>query len=492
VTVKGNEGSTQQAFNQTTRNLPNRLRKQSRAGSLPATISNEPQSIAMPTPGKVSPGSAPSRPRKGHRPKQPKSSLIRPVRVPRRRKSQGSRSGAIFFLVVVLVLIIIGILGYVVPSANVTVILASTTSKSLAMTYTAAATSPLDSSRHTLPAELLTYNTSVQGNGQATGTTTVGTVPARGTETFTNNGSQPVHIPTGTVIETTNNVQFATIADALLLTGSNYTSIIPIQAKVPGTNGNVGANSITVMPSSSTSMLQQINNGEQIKLSITNTSATFGGGTGTAIAVSKNDVSREQAALTTTLQNRINDFLHRQVHTGDQVGKPASKETPLVTPSVGTIVNNGSFTMHINLHMTVLVVRANKIQEAATQMINAMLKQQKPGYALVPQQKLLITGMKNIPASDSKSLKLSFSAQGQIAPQISEDTIRAATSGKSINDARAALLNRHGGFTQIKQVMITIFPSVFPRVPYMQQHITIHFLTVPSTSTPTPTPKKTK
>jgi hypothetical protein len=419
----------------------------------------------------------------------------RPTRARRGKQQRRNNSGAIILLSVVLVIIIVFILGFTVPAANVTVTLASSSSDSVAMAFTATATSSLNLAGHTLPAELLTYDTSVEGEGQATGSTTVGTVPARGTETFTNNGAQPVHIPTGTVIATTNNIQFVTTADALVLTGSNNTSIVPIQAQTSGVNGNVGAGSITVIPSSSMNALQQVNTGQQIKLTITNASATTGGGTGIATTISKNDVSREQSALAAVLQNRVNDFLRRQVHVGDQMGKPNIIETPMVTPPVGTIVSNKSFTLQLSLHMKLLVVRASRIQSVAAQVINALLKQQKPGYELVPQQTLLITHMKNVAASDGNSLQLSFTAQGQIAPQISADAIRAAISGKSISDARSALLSGQNGLAQIKQVTISISPSFFPKVPYWQQRIAIHFLAVPSPvspSTPPHVPKKTK
>jgi hypothetical protein len=491
------EGTAELVHNQSTRHtLPKRPTRQSRYSKSPTRAGardNEPRSIEMPLANMVSPGTAPLRPREGHRPSLSKAPARPSARSRRRRKQQGASKGwASSFLVLVLLVLIAVILGYTVPSANVTVTLASTTSKSIAMTFTATATNPLNVTKHTLSAELLPYNTSVQGKGQATGKTTVGTVSARGTETFTNNGTQAVHIPTGTVIQTSGGIQFATTADALVLTGNNNTYLIPIQATAPGTNGNVGTHTITVIPSSSTSALQRINNGEQINLSITNASATTGGGTGTAVVVSKQDVSKEQSVLAIPLQNGIHDFLSQKLHTGDQVGKPVLSESSVVTPPVGTIVDNGNFNMKVNLHMTVLVVRANEIQDVAAQTINAMLKQQKPGYALVPQQTLQITDLKNASSSGGKSLKLSFNAQGQIAPQIAVASIRAAISGKSISDARVALLHGQDEFTQMKQVTIAVSPSFFPKVPYMQQHIAVHFRTLPSIRTTAPTPKKTK
>lgn len=479
------DDTSQPVYTQMTRrNMPQRPPRQSSSSRLPVTAGTtgiEPQSITIPPSNMVSPETVPPVSPRPRRPIRSKGSTSRRVRPQHRSNLQnGGKGWAIASLIIVLLGLIVLILGFTVPSANVSVTLASTTSKSQSMTFTATATSRLDIAKHTLTADLLAYNSSVQGTGQATGKTTIGTVPARGTETFTNNSSQPVHIPTGTLIATSNGIQFVTTADALVLTGSNNTSIIPIQAQAAGTNGNVGANTITVIPSSSTSTLQQINNGHQINLSITNPGATSGGGTGTAITVSQSDVSREQAALAITLQNGINDFLKTKVQTGDQLGKPVLNETSVVTPTVGTIVNNGRFNLKVNLHMTVLIVRATVIQNAAAQEINETLKQQKPGYALVPQQTLQLTNLKNSPASDGNSMKLTFDALGQMAPQIAVDTIRAAISGKFISDARTILLSGQDGFTQVKQVAISISPSFFPWVPFMQQHINVHFRAVPS------------
>src|SRR5581483_4921786 len=95
--------------------------------------------------------------------------------------------------------------------------------------------------------------------------TQVGTVPATGTVFFTNDGTAPVEIPTGSVVATSdaNAVLFVTTADAVISPSSGNSSPppipVPIQAQKAGASGNVAAGSITMIPDDSLSMIAQFN-----------------------------------------------------------------------------------------------------------------------------------------------------------------------------------------------------------------------------------------
>src|SRR5260221_14041571 len=107
---------------------------------------------------------------------------------------------------------------------------------SLLLKLTATTTSHQDIIQHTLPAQTLLLDTSVQGTGKASGVTTVGIVPADGIVYFTNNGNVQVDIPTGTTIATKNNILFTTQADVLVQKGKIGPPTILAQS--PGTRGN--------------------------------------------------------------------------------------------------------------------------------------------------------------------------------------------------------------------------------------------------------------
>ena len=165
-----------------------------------------------------------------------------------KNKSSGNVGLAVAGLVSILVLLLIGLLAYLGPTADVTVTLQSH-NYSQPLELTATGTSQLDVSHHTVPAQTLSHNTSASGTGHATGTTTVGTVQATGTVVFTNNSNGSVVVPNGTIVATKNNVKFVTQAEVLVLSGSsNNTNLAPIQAQIAGTGGNVPAGSITVIP----------------------------------------------------------------------------------------------------------------------------------------------------------------------------------------------------------------------------------------------------
>ena len=409
-----------------------------------------------------------------------------------KKKSSGNVGLAVAGLVSILALLLIGLLAYLGPTADVTVTLQSH-DYSLPLELTATGTSQLDVSHHTIPAQTLSHNTSASGTGHATGTTTVGTVQATGTVVFTNNSNGSVVVPNGTIVATKNNVQFVTQAEVLVLSGSsNNTNLAPIQAQIAGTNGNVPAGSITVIPNDNNNLnrIQQANPSvTSLNLTVINPSATTGGGAGSAATVTNQDVTTLKQQLDLQLQSEVNGYIKKNTHAGDQLGNIVRVESPpVVTPSVGSVVTSGTFLMTINLHFSVLVVKAATIQAASIAEINAALSKQNTGMALVPQQLPEITKMTNKPSSDGKSLTLSYTAIGQVAPQVPEDTVRQLVSGKSADDAKAALTTGSGAIPDVVNAEVKISPGFVGWVTFYLPHITVHYKAVPKP--PSQPPKK--
>lgn len=490
------EETARPIYDQPTRTMPPEPASPAarQSGKLPSTAGagkHPPQAVPLPQARPTASPSTPVRKKKPAPPVRPAGTTFqrpgaRPAG-PSQRSQRKSTAGMPILVGLIAVLLMLGLLAYFAPSATVTITIPSQ-SYSRPITLTASATSRQDIVLHTLPAEQLSFTTSKEGTGHATGTTTVGTIAAKGNVVFTNNGPQPVDIPTGTIVATSSGIQFVTTADALVAPGNNNPVPIPVQAQNPGTSGNVAAGTITVIPASSLSAIQRYNNGIQVILAVTNPAPTSGGGAGTARTVASSDVNAEKDVLTAQAQGQINTFLKQHVHTGDQQGKPLVTVVARALPPVGSITTNGTFKETVQVHMTVLVVRASSIQAAAAAEMNEALKKQKPGYALVPQQPVEITNVKNTPSKDGKSLALSFTAAGQIAPQISVDKVRSSITGKRINDARAALLSGQSGLPHIQNVSITVYPGFVPWVPFWQQRINVSFKAIPAQ--PVTKPKK--
>ncbi len=470
-----------------TTELPGSARPRSSGKIAAAGASRAPEPLALPQPGQAAPRS-PSRARYG----AATDRTATPSRVPARRQAAAGprpnrRSGVgSIFAVIAIILVIIALLGYFVPSAAVTVTLPALAYQQQ-MGYTASAGLPLNIITHTLPAETLTFPITVQGTGQATGSKPVGTVAATGAVTFTNKGSSSVEIPTGTTVTTSTGVAFVTTADALVL--ANDTNVDPVQASQPGATGNVPANTITVIPPSTITHLQQANPGVTISLAVTNVNATTGGRIRDETTITAGDVSAAAGKLTRQVNAQVATYVSKHTSSGDVVGTPVLSQTPVPAPAVGSVVSSGAFTLILHVQVSVLVARSAEIQSAASQQINATLKRDEPGYELVPQQPVQITITKHSSSSSSKALSLTFKASGQIVRQVSVAQIRGLVSGKSPGAARAALLSQHSGIPAIQNASITVYPSFFGWVPFWQQRITVHFKTALTVPTPPAKPK---
>ncbi|HLZ80484.1 MAG TPA: baseplate J/gp47 family protein [Ktedonobacteraceae bacterium] len=397
-----------------------------------------------------------------------------------KKKNSGNLGLGVAGLASILVIFLIGLFAFLGPTADVTVTLRSH-NYPLQLELTAKSASRMNVSLHTVPAQVLPYDASVSGAGHATGTTTVGTVQATGTVLFTNTSASPVVVPNNTIIATTNNVQFVTQAEVLVLSGATNTNLAPVQAVVAGTGGNVSSGSITVIPQESLTRIQQANPSlASIKLTVLNPNATTGGGAGSATTITNQDVTALKQQLNLQLQTSINAYIKKNTQTGDQLGKIVQTDLPpVVTPSIGSIVTGGSFLMTIKTHISVLVVKAATIKAASISEINAALVKQSPGLALVPQQPPEITKLTNKPSKDGNSIVLNFTAVGQVAPKIPDDTIRQLVSGKSPADAKSILKASSSGIPDVVDTYVIISPNFIHWVTFYQPHITVHYKAAP-------------
>jgi hypothetical protein len=399
----------------------------------------------------------------------------------------------------ILIFLIIGAIVYLVPSADVTVGVPFR-NYSLNMTLSANSTSKQNATLGTVQAQSLTYDTSVSDKAVPTGTASVGNAQATGSVNFTNKSSQLIEIPTGMQLSTKSGVNFITTLDVKLPpanSGNSYTPPVTVQAQNPGTVGNVPANSIVNITAAGQQLLLQFNQGftSPNLLTVTNPQPTTGGGAGKATAVSTGDVNTLKAKLHTQAQTKLNNWLTQQLHVGDQAGKPVAVETVSTTPAVGTVITNGTFAETLKLHATVLVVRNAAIQSLAAANMNASVSKNKldTGYTLYEPQQLNITQMKNTPSSNGTTLKLSFSAAGQIIPNISVEQIRGLLAGKRVSEVQSALTGP-GSVPGVVNSSAVVHPGFFPWLPFLSNHINVHIVPAQQPTTPPvhPTPKPTK
>src|SRR6266851_1728488 len=240
----------------------------------------------------------------------------------RRRASRGSgrRSRATTVVVVVLLLLLLVGIGFLYFGTTATVTL-TVPSKALSLNSIKLVASTKTQSKfpNSVTSQLLTYNASVSGTGTASGSTQQGNAKASGTVLITNNGQQNVTIPTGTVLSTNagaGSVPFVTTASPVIppTNASNLPVPVPVEAQNAGNSGNVGANTIKVIPDASITAIAQASglSSSQINLSVTNPSALNGGGAAQVSYVTQKDLQALTNALHLQLQAQIKTWLQGQ------------------------------------------------------------------------------------------------------------------------------------------------------------------------------------
>lgn len=486
------------------------------AGTRTPTGKMGPQPVAMPQNRRApSPTRTPA-PQKSARPRQQANAGVsrrptptaRPTRQSSARPQRAIKDIIIPLLVGLLIFLFLAALAFVIPSADVTVgvpfkSFSSNVQLAAGAKNTTGTTTTHGSSTSTVipvAAQTLTYDTSVSGRGQASGSAPIGDAVATGTVNFSNKSSQSIDVPTGTQLATSSGVVFVTTLDVIVPpNGSSYVPPVTVQAQNPGTGGNVAANTIVNITSAGQQRIIQFNPSltSTSVLGVTNPSAATGGGAGHATALSQKDINTLQSSLNTKIQTQFKDWLTRQLHTGDQAGKAIQQETITTSPAVGSVVNGGTFTGTLKLHATVLVVRSAAIQAGATTALNKAVSNNKtyPNYTLFQPQQLRITKLTNTAASDGKSLTLKFTASGQIIPNVSANQVRSLLVGKRVSDVQS-ILRGPGGIPGVVTGSAKPSPGFFPWVPFWSSRITVHIVPAQAQTTPhataSPTPTATK
>lgn len=474
------------------------------SGSLsPASRQKEPDAMVLPEAGRsqARPSTRQRRPaatttQRSRRP-TPASSKRPPVQ-PRSRSQKKRRVNWVTPLVIAGIFLLIGIFVFLLPSADVTVVLASKP-YSWPVVVTASSTSKQDLTQHTVPVSTRTFTASETKSGTATGTnTTVGTAAASGTVNFTNNGTQSVLLPTGLTVSTANNVLFATAAQVLVPPGS--TLPVPVQAQTAGASGNVAAGSITVIPASSITQIEQIkdNNGVTVKLSVTNPQATTGGGGASKqeTTVTSKDVSTLQASITAQFATELQAWITQQSQQQHSVlAKPvpadqlSKYETVKATPAAGQVASNGTFSETVSLSLPVQFVSQSDLQAQASAQYTQLSSASKApsgftkppaGYALVPGQqpqlepKTCTSGSKTSTANAST---LCFTASAPVALPISAQQVQKLITGKSVKVVQQNLASSKNGLPGIASAKVSISPGFWPWMPFLAQRINVHFTT---------------
>jgi hypothetical protein len=488
----------------------------------PSTAGNRgPQPIIQPPARSVSTKAASPKTKKPAKASRPATT---PPASKRASLTPGRRNSRIAAIVSVsVVILVLAALAFIIFGSNATVTIVVPTQKSapLNLQYVAS----INPAQNTIPSQVLTPPASVSGTGTATGVTQQGNTKAKGTVIFTNNGTQPVDIPTCTVVQTvgasptlisTNKVtdiptcitmiqnagdsagKFITTADVFVLPASTkgYTPpFVPVQAVNSGPSGNVKAGTITVIPPAG---LQSIAAAQatpvpksSVILTVTNPDAIDGGGSANVKQVTQKDADMLAKALHPDLQKQIASWLAKEVQQGDVRGKllpdvlgsstPLKEEALMATPQVGQASAGGTFTGVLSVSVKILVIRAATIQDVSKAQLKMKMK---PAFVLVTQRPVIISKMKVTPSADGTML-VSWTATGQIMQQVSAQRISSLVAGQGVDQAKSDIVSKAGitGVTD-RDTRIDIFPPFLSIVPLRAEQIHVVVQPGPEKGTP--------
>lgn len=348
------------------------------------------------------------------------------------------------------------VLGVVVPSATVTV---------------AAAATPMPSATITLRAgpggDMSAQPLSATINGKVTGAAT-GTrnedLKATGVVRFTNQTTDDISIPKGTVVQTAgaDRIQFATIETKTLprsiilgITLASGQIDVGVEAVVGGPAGNVAANRIVVSNRS--------------VYALTNPLPTTGGDTKKIPVIRAEDYTAATAKVTVdrVLADAANDqkLRWKAQLTGDAV---VYVGTPTLTSqgALADVVGREAATFDVPLSATVqgFAVAGNEPARTALERYRAMAAE---GNVL-DDRSAQFGGITTPSVSDS-GVTWKLVASGQQSVRLTKEQVGRAIAGRSIPDARAALQGQGLRVTDIK-----VAPSWWPRMPLLDARITVN------------------
>jgi hypothetical protein len=397
-------------------------------------------------------------------------------RAARKRPSRGLLTGlGIAALLVILLLV----LGYFIPTSTITLALATHTYN---RPFTVLATTTTSTGAgNTIQARTITKDFTRQGVEPVTGSKMVDSGLAQGTVCFSNSGSTPITVPTGTIIEAagTNGTQFKVTAESVILPQANCTANVgfdPIQAMQPGESGNVQAGTITVIPSSSLQSIAQANNTTADKLTglkVTNPQSTQGGGREPVNAITNADLQNAKNTLHKQLQGDIDAWL-KSLPNNYIAGKPTISDSLVNPPVVGATPDNNAknFQANVKVSVSILVVSSDDLKQFAIPQINNALQNDKNlrNY-VVPNNSLQAVQINNAKVQNSTptNMQISYTASAQVITTVSPDQIR-QMGGHTIPDAQQTIESQING---VQSVTIITTPAFFPWVAFWPAHIDV-------------------
>jgi len=380
----------------------------------------------------------------------PRRAALASVAARRQAPSLGSPARAIGIAASLLVAAAL-LLMIAVPSAAVTVAPASTGMP--ASTFSVRAGPGGD-----VPAQPLSATITTKVTGTATGSRT-DDIKATGSIRFTNQTTDDISIPKGTIVQTSDRIQFATTETKTLPKSIIFVATIlgevdiPVEAVLGGPSGNLPANRIVVS-----------NTG---RYRVTNPSPTTGGDTKKIPIVKAEDYTA--ATVKGNVDRALADAANDQKTKWSAqlsgsgvvwVGTPALTSQGSLSDVVGKEV--ATFDVPVTATVQGFAAGADQPTKAAVERYRTMTS---PGYVLDERT----AQFSAVATVADNGVTWRITASGSQSPKFDAAQVRGALAGRTPAEARAALEAQGLHVTDLR-----VSPSWWPRMPVLDARITVN------------------
>ncbi|MCB9422929.1 MAG: baseplate J/gp47 family protein [Ardenticatenaceae bacterium] len=313
----------------------------------------------------------------------------------------------------------------------------------------------VDYSQNAIPARLLTLTQSWQTDVETTGVVEVPAAPARGLVVFTNLTEETVTVPAGTIIQTEDGLGFQTVADVSVAGVEGSTAETDAIALEPGPQGNVSAESLTVLPAGLIDLLE-----------VRNPAPMVGGDVRAEAAVSQEDLNRVRSQALQFLQAVAQSQMEGMLTEREFLARESLRVVEIVSETYSHQV--GEQTAQISVEMEAVLQGTAVDTTAASGLVyEALAGQVRPGFTLVPES-IQFGEAEVVSADEAGNVTFLLSGTGAAATNLNLDETLAAIAGQETGTA-AAYLYENLPLTAVPTIQI--WPLWVKRIPYLPRRI---------------------
>lgn len=255
------------------------------------------------------------------------------------------------------------------------------------------------------------------------------TVKATGQVVFSNLGTGEVRVPIGTGVSTSTGtpVNFRTVAEATIPGGVGQRVTVPIEALVPGVEGNVRANTIT-----------NIDGPLRFRARVSNPNGTGGGGSELVRAVTQEDKDILLAEVQARVEARAIQALQEKLEAGEWL-PPESVNTFIVAQAFDQYNDDAADQLGLTLR---LLVQGIAINDAETrEVLQAAVQAQVPSRGRLVADSLVA---QRLPGATpiGRGVEFTVTVNADFVTPVEPAEVRSAVAGLSEEEATRVLQER--------------------------------------------------